>query len=180
LYVGRLSDEKGVEYLLRAMPSIIQESPKIHLEIVGDGPERKKLEAMVENMNIARNFKFIGEVPREAVLHLLEESDIFVLPSRNEAFGISILEAFSKNIPVVAMNHSGVSDIIAHRKTGLLSEDNLDMANNLKDLINNVDLRESLSIAAYGEIWKYNWRDIASSIEQVYAQVIYEKNFHIS
>jgi glycosyltransferase involved in cell wall biosynthesis len=176
--VSRITKKKGVKDLVEIAPVLLKEKENLLFLIVGDGPERKKLEDMVERMNISRSFRFTGEVPRDAVLQLLEESDIFVLPSRNEAFGISILEAFSKNVPVVARNHSGVSDIIVQRKTGLLSEDNRDMARQVKDLIENADLRESLATAAFGEIGKYKWDNIASRIEEVYTRVIHEKDLH--
>ena len=106
-------------------PSLLEKHENLIFVMIGDGPLRKNLEKKVEETGLSRNFYFTGEVPREKVLGYLEQADIFALPSSDEAFGISILEAISKNVPVVAMNHSGVSDIIKNGVNGYLA-DNLE------------------------------------------------------
>jgi len=145
--------------------------------MVGDGPLRKRVEDKVRKLNITENFHFTGEIPRSLVLNLLEHSDIFVLPSEDEAFGIAVLEAISKGVVVVARNDCGVSDIITHRRTGLLAEHKYEIANYIEELIEHPELRERFSRAALRELSKYSWDDIASKIEEVYSGVINEKNF---
>ena len=113
--------------------------------MIGDGPLRKKLEKKVEESGLSGNFYFTGEVSREKVLGYLEQADIFALPSSNEAFGISILEAMSKNVPVVAMNNSGVSDIIKNGVNGYLADNLEEFSSLLQNLIETPALRTSFA-----------------------------------
>ena len=105
----------------------------------------------------------------------LEQADIFALPSSDEAFGIAILEAISKNVPVVAMNHSGVSDIIKNGVSGYLANNLTEFSSDLQTLIENPALRTSIAQEASQELSKYDWNRICEQTNQVYTKVIYEK-----
>ncbi len=116
--VGRLSWEKGQELLLKAAPGIIKKVPNAKFLIVGDGPLRKFLENLAEKEGLGDRVLFMGV--REDIPEILKTSDCYVLPSKYESFGLTILEAMAAGIPVVATDVGGVSEIVKHGETGLL------------------------------------------------------------
>ncbi len=174
--VSRMTKKKGVDDLVQIAPRLLQTCDKLLFLMIGEGPQRVKLERRVRHLGIARHFLFTGQISRATVLALLAQADIFVLPSKREAFGIAILEAFSKAVPVVARNHSGVSDIIDHNRTGLLANDADELAEHLQTLIASSDLGRTLAQAAEREVIKYQWCDIAKRVEAIYGQIIGEKH----
>ncbi|MGH8527738.1 MAG: glycosyltransferase family 4 protein, partial [Gammaproteobacteria bacterium] len=177
--VSRMTKKKGVDDLVQIAPRLLQTCDKLLFLMIGEGPQRVKLERRVGRLGIARHFWFTGQISRATVLRLLEQADIFVLPSKREAFGIVILEAFSKAVPVVARNHSGVSDIIDHNRTGLLADDADELAEHVQTLIVNSDLGRRLAQAAEREVVKYQWIEIAKRVEAIYRQIIGEKRHAI-
>jgi len=176
--VARMTKKKGVLNIVNIAPSILKKYRNVIFLMIGDGPLRKKLEKMVEKKGLSRNFCFTGEVPRERVLGYLEQADIFALPSSDEAFGIAILEAISKKVPVVAMNHSGVSDIIKNGVSGYLANNLTEFSSHLQTLIENPALRSYFVQEASKELSNYNWDRICEQTNQMYTKVIYEKNYN--
>jgi glycosyltransferase involved in cell wall biosynthesis len=107
VYAGRLSEEKGVETLVRAAPSVA--AP---IDVVGDGPDRVGLERLAERL-AARNISFHGHVDREAVHELVRGAAVGVMPSRGyENAPMGILEAFACGVPVVGTAHGGIPELI--------------------------------------------------------------------
>ncbi|MPN37544.1 2-deoxystreptamine glucosyltransferase [bioreactor metagenome] len=144
--------------------------------MIGDGPLKKSLEKRVEETGLSNNFYFTGEISRGEVFGYLDHADIFALPSIDEAFGISILEAILKNVPVVAMNHSGVSDIIKNGVNGYLADNITEFSSYLHTLIEKPALRTLLATRASQELSKYDWNQIYKQTNKVYTKVIYEKH----
>jgi 1,2-diacylglycerol 3-alpha-glucosyltransferase len=173
--VSRMTRKKGVQDLVTIALRLLKRYDSLLFLMIGEGPLRKKLENKINELNLAQYFLFTGEVSRSTVLDLLDKSDIFVLPSPHEAFGIVILEAFLKKVPVVARNHSGVSDLITHGETGLLADDDEQMARYIEELIGRPELAASLSAAAYQELHRYRWQDIAKRVEEVYRAILHEE-----
>lgn len=116
--VGRLVRFKGHRYLLSAFARLRERYPESGLVIVGDGPERSRLEADARALGIAGDVRFTGH--REDVADLLAIMDVFVLPSLGEHFGRVLLEAMALERPVVATAAGGVPEIVEDRVTGLL------------------------------------------------------------
>ena len=173
--VARMTKKKGVQNIVDLAPSLLQKHKDLLFVMVGDGELRHKLEKIVEETGLSRNFYFAGEVSREKVLGYLEQADIFALPSSNEAFGISILEAMSKEVPVVAMNNSGVSDIITSGVNGYLADSLVEFSSALDNLIENPTLRTSFAREACRGLSNYDWNRICEQTSRVYGSVINEK-----
>ena len=104
IFVGRLIPEKGVDLLLRALAEVKREIPDVRAVIIGDGPERKRLEHMARNLGLEKNVLFTGFLPYKRVIALMKASKVFVLPSRREGFGMVALEAMACGLPVVTLN----------------------------------------------------------------------------
>jgi glycosyltransferase involved in cell wall biosynthesis len=112
--VGRLSPEKGFDVLLRAMAKI----PDAHLVLVGDGDERAELEALAEATGVTGRVTFAGWVDPPWAQHW--SFDVLVVPSRNESFGLVLLEAMHAGIPAVAAAVGGIPELIVDGENGLL------------------------------------------------------------
>jgi glycosyltransferase involved in cell wall biosynthesis len=118
--IARLSDVKGHEYLIRAMPKIIESFSQIRLMIFGRGKLESGLVSLVERLQLQEYVEFHPVVNRTA--EVLPIFDVFVMPSLQEGLGISIMEAQAAGIPVVASNVGGIPSLIQHGKTGVLVE----------------------------------------------------------
>jgi glycosyltransferase involved in cell wall biosynthesis len=103
-YVGRLSEEKGVGNLIRAMARLEAEgfAPLPRIRLIGDGPERDHLEAEVSKRNLQRLFRFEGQLDRSQLSRALEESDFTVQPSLTEGYCKAWLDAFAHGLPVLS------------------------------------------------------------------------------
>jgi glycosyltransferase involved in cell wall biosynthesis len=173
--VARMTKKKGVQNIVYVAPDLLEKYENLMFVMIGDGPLKQKLEKMVEEKGLSGNFYFTGKIPRERVLGYLEQADIFALPSNDEAFGIAILEAISKNVPVVAMNHGGISDIIKNGISGYLADNITEFSSYLQTLIENPALRTQFAQNAIMDLPNYNWDRIYEQTSQVYTKVIYEK-----
>jgi glycosyltransferase involved in cell wall biosynthesis len=128
LFVGRLAEKKGVEYLVRAMPAIRAHVPGVRLVVVGDGPRRSALEDEVREAGVADAVSFEGAKPNANLPSYYRQADVFVAPSvvasdgDTEALGVVFLEAAACRLPIVATRVGGISDIVKHEETGLLVE----------------------------------------------------------
>jgi phosphatidylinositol alpha-1,6-mannosyltransferase len=107
--VARLSGEKGIDDLLRAMALLRDEHLAAHLEIVGDGPLRAELEALTSELGLSDRVRFAGFVPHgPELIAALDDSDLFVLASRSEGLPHAVVEAMARALPVVATAVGGL------------------------------------------------------------------------
>ncbi len=115
LFIGRLVHQKGPDLLLDGMPHILNEHPDAHILIAGDGLMLAGLQARVRGMPV----RFLGLIPDAEYVRLLNAADLVVIPSRNEPFGLVLLEAWSASRAVVATNVGGLSENIDHLIDGV-------------------------------------------------------------
>ena len=128
LTVGRLDLHKGHHSVLEALPQVLKDLPQVVYLIVGDGPERARLERAVDHAGLRRAVRFAGQVSMEDLADYYRLCDVFVMPSRDiegrldlvEGFGIAFLEAGACAKPVVGGHAGGVADAVLHDETGLL------------------------------------------------------------
>lgn len=122
VYVGRLADKKGVDVLIEAMAQV----PGARLEIVGSGPARPELEALVARQGLTDRVTFAGKLPKHEVIATLARAMAVVIPSRVGADGdmegtpVVLCEAMAAGVPVVASDLGGLGECIDHGETGLL------------------------------------------------------------
>lgn len=115
-FIGRLAEEKGVRYLLRAMGEIRKEWKGVKLFIAGDGPVRGDLEELSRQLGVMDDTVFAGH--REDVLPCYQQADLFVLPSLAEGLSLSLLEALSCGLPVIATAVGGSGEVLDPRRAG--------------------------------------------------------------
>ncbi len=120
-YVGHLRAQKGVDYLIQAVPRVLESHPETRFLIVGPGPERLDLIRLADSMGVARNIRFIPYIENERIPGLYALSTIFAFPSIwSEPFGRVIIEAMAVGTAVVATSVGGVPEIIDHERNGVL------------------------------------------------------------
>ena len=117
-FIGRLIQNKGIQYVIQAAPSIITSNNNIRFQIVGEGPLKEKMLKLVDELNLTDYFSFLGWVP--SVREILHQTDIFIRPSITEGMPLTILEAMASQLPVIASNVAGVPELINDFNTGLL------------------------------------------------------------
>jgi glycosyltransferase involved in cell wall biosynthesis len=115
---GRLVPIKGISLLVDAFALVLKTFPDVHLEIAGSGPESHSLEAQVERLGLEHRVRFLGWV--DDMSTTLARWEIFAQPSLTEGFGLSILEAMMKGLPVVAASVGGIPELVVDGVTGLL------------------------------------------------------------
>jgi glycosyltransferase involved in cell wall biosynthesis len=126
LFVGRLTEKKGVKYLIEAMPEVVKKFPAVILLVVGTGEQRLKLERQVHSFGIEKNVIFAGAIPNRELPAYFATADIFIGPSiqaeggDTEGFGLTFVEAAMSGCSVVATDVGGISDIIKDGETGFL------------------------------------------------------------
>lgn len=120
LFTGHLTERKGVKYLIDSVAKIKKSFNGIKLVIVGDGNERKSLEAQVKMLGLEQNIMFLGSAPNEELKNQLYLSDVFVLPSLCEAFGIVVVEAMACGKPVIATDFGAARDLVKDGINGFL------------------------------------------------------------
>jgi glycosyltransferase involved in cell wall biosynthesis len=120
VHVGRLMRYKRADVAVRALAAVRRELPEARLLILGDGPERSRLEKLVRRLDLASAVEFHGHVPHRDKVRLLWTSHLLLNPSPKEGWGLTVVEANACGVPVVASRRPGLVDSVRHGETGLL------------------------------------------------------------
>lgn len=152
--VGRLTKQKGQIYLIKAADQILKAGIDAEFLIIGEGELRQNLENLTKDLHLEDRIHFLGV--REDVNELLGISDIFVLPSLCEGFGIVIIEAMAAGVPVIASNIDGIKEVIEDKKTGLLvpSKSPKEIANGVIYLLESTKKVQSMTKRASEKVKK--------------------------
>jgi glycosyltransferase involved in cell wall biosynthesis len=171
LYFGRLSEEKGIETLIKGIGCL----PKIKLKIAGEGPQREYLEKIVTSMHL-KNVEFIGFLEQNQLTRTISNCKFTVLPSMwNEAFGLSIVESFWHGKPVIGSRIGAIPELIISGKNGLLFEPGnfKDCAGKIDQLWNDQKLYRKLGLQAQRDSVKfYDTEKHYAKLMAVYRQAI--------
>lgn len=146
LFAGRLVYFKGADILLQAMKRLQDEGLPVLLDLVGDGPEREKLEALIVEHGL-RNVTLHGWLGLQALAERYTNAHIFVHPSRKEGFGKVLVEAMSYGLPIVGADVGVSRELVQKNQVGLLfqNENAVDLADQIKKMINSDDLIDRFS-----------------------------------
>jgi 1,2-diacylglycerol 3-alpha-glucosyltransferase len=175
IYVGRLSPEKNISFLLRAFYGVTSTYANVRLLIVGGGPERENLESQVKHMHIQDRVHFTGMVAYNEIPSLLKAADIFVTPSKSETFGLSTVEAMAAGLPVLGVDAPGTTDLIEDGITGLVTSDDLAVFTaKLVFLSTNHELRYKMGQQAMLASKKYDIQTTTSLLIGHYQRLVEE------
>ena len=173
VFAGRLFSHKNVDMLIKSIVVLDENRPDIKCLIIGDGSEKKNLEALAQKLNLEKNIKFLGFLENhDDVYALMKSSKVFVLPSTREGFGMVVTEANACGIPVITINHkdNAARDLIEEGKNGFVCQLNEEeIAKRIMRILENSSGRKMKEVCM-DLAKKYDWDKIVDKIEGVYSK----------
>lgn len=118
IFVGRFAREKNIPLLFHVLQILEQKGLPCHLLLVGDGPDRKRIEDEIQTQGLSQSISITGYIPRTEVFALLSCADLFLFPSETETQGLVLLEAMSVGVPVVAADAMGAGEVLRDGRGG--------------------------------------------------------------
>ncbi len=172
-HVSNFRKVKRVEDVVHAFEKIRQEIP-CKLLMIGDGPERQHMEQLCRELGTCDDIRFLGK--QEQVEEILSISDLFLLPSAYESFGLAALEAMGCEVPVISSNAGGIPEINIHGVTGFLTEvGDIDaIAKYSLELLQDEDKLKLFKKNALAQAQKFNINNIIPLYENLYASLVNE------
>jgi glycosyltransferase involved in cell wall biosynthesis len=178
--VAHLSDHKGHKYLIDAARLLKEKDPRIKVIIVGEGPLRMELTKQVSSSHLENVVFFLGF--REDIPKVLNSLDLFVLSSRQEGMGSSLLDAMACKLPIVATKVGGIPEVVTHGKTGLLvaPKNARALARAILSLYSDRDLASQLGQKGYEAVHeKFSAQAMADKIIHVYEGLARKKRIRL-
>lgn len=172
LSAGNLVESKGFDILLKAFAVLHHDFSNIRLVIMGDGPKRSELEQMTKELGVSNSVSFTGTYFRKQFAEMLAQSDVFVLATRHETFGVVFIEAMSCGVPVIATACGGPEDFVNDNVGMLVPTDNIDaLVEAMKKMILECNKYDNKFIIEYVEE-HFSAEQIAKRLIQLYTEVI--------
>ncbi len=162
---------KRIEDVIKTF-AIVQKRIPSKLLLVGDGPERPRLERMTRELGLYDHVRFLGK--QDAIEEILAVADLFLIPSANESFGLAALEAMACEVPVISSNAGGLPEVNIHGVTGCLADigDYESMAEHSLMLLENEDLLKRYSKNALEQARKFDISIILPQYEAYYKKIV--------
>ena len=166
-HISNFRKVKRIQDVLHSF-KIINDSTPSKLILVGDGPERPKMEKLSRDLKISKNVNFLGNL--KSTKEVLNISDLFVLPSSSESFGLAALEALACGVPVISTNRGGIPEVVENGKSGLLSKvgDFREMGENALKIISNEVTHQEFKANAIISAKKFDIQYILPQYEAIY------------
>lgn len=182
--VGNVTERKGQETVIRALPEILKLFPKVQYSIIGLPTLKQPLEELAKSLGVLEHIRFLGKVSERELVLRLNAADLFLMTSKHasagdfEGFGIAVVEAALCGKPAIVSENSGLAEAVVSNKTGILVPESAEkeVAEAVKKLLSNNDLRAEMSRAA-GNHARLNqtWKQSAEKYEKVLFEVVSEK-----
>jgi len=170
-FLGRITFQKGPEYFIEAANKVLKAYPDVRFVMAGSGDMMNKMVQRVAKLRIGTKFTFTGFLTGEDVTKMYAQSDVYVMPSVSEPFGISPLEAMRMGVPVIISQQSGVSEVLNHAiKVDFWDVDAL--ADAMYGLLAYPTLTQTLQEEGAQEVNSLSWNDSASRVKEVYKSVL--------
>jgi glycosyltransferase involved in cell wall biosynthesis len=172
--VGRLAEEKGFDLAVEAFTGVAAGHPTASLVVAGDGPERPRLMARASALGLGSRVEFPGWIEPERVAEWMSAATLVVCPSRQEAFGLTALEAALMGRPVVATRVGGLCEVVLDGETGVLVEpaDSDALAAGISQLLERPDtIRRMGACAAQRARERFSWDRHVDAYEALYTKL---------
>ena len=181
LFVGRLVEKKGLQYLLKALPKILETYPKVTLNIAGTGPELDKLKKLVNDLNLKEQVFFLGRLSHQQLVTQYRTAALAVFPFVQakdgdiEGLGLVMVEAMGCGCPVIASDIPAVRDVIINNNTGVLTEagNKKQLAEKVMELLSYEDRRKALAKEAREYVLeRFSWNTTAKSYQALLQKLV--------
>lgn len=171
VYLGRLRHYKRLDTLIRLTKDLADEFPEVRLDVVGIGEDRPQLEELARREGVEQRVTFHGFVAEDEKVALLQRGWVFVMPSLNEGWGISVLEANACGLPAVAFDVPGLNESICDGETGLLGQSYDDLRDQVRTLLVDSERRHRLAQQALRWSAQFDWEATARQLLDVVSSV---------
>ena len=172
-FLGRITLQKGPEYFIEAANKVLKAMPSVRFVMAGSGDMMEKMMRRAAALKITDHFHFTGFLKGKDVFTMLSLSDVYIMPSVSEPFGISPLEAMQSNVPVIISKQSGVSEILTHAvKTDFWDIDA--MADAIYGILNYPALSQMFIKNGKEEVVRLKWDNSARHVRDIYYRVIWQ------
>jgi N-acetyl-alpha-D-glucosaminyl L-malate synthase BshA len=171
IHISNFRKVKRVDDVIKVF-EIVSKKINSKLLLIGDGPERKTMEDLCRHIGLCDHIRFLGK--QEAVEELLAISDLFLLPSENESFGLAALEAMACEVPVISSNAGGIPEVNIHGETGYMCAvgDVSDMAEKCIDLLTNEEKLASFRQNAFKQAQRFDLERILPQYEAYSHEIV--------
>lgn len=174
-FMGRITYQKGPEYFIEAAGKLIKKHPKARFIVAGSGDMLNTIIAKVAEMKMSSRFYFTGFMKGEEVDKIYAMTDVYVMPSVSEPFGIAPLEAMRSNVPVVISKQSGVSEVVKHAiKVDFWDTDAL--ADAISGILKHKPLAKIFSEKGKDEVDLIKWENTGADIKNIYLKQLGQLN----
>lgn len=172
LSTSRLTERKGIIYLLEAVKNLATKYPQIKLNLVGDGDEREEFENFVKTNQLEKNIEFKGIVNHAKITQEYQKADVFVLPSFNEGMSNSLLEALASGLALISTDTGGAKDLIDDSNGFIIpTGDEKAIEKVLEDLIKNPTKLKSMQISSRQKSLKLSWEEAKDKYLREYEKI---------
>jgi glycosyltransferase involved in cell wall biosynthesis len=169
LFLGRIVNQKGPDLLVEAIPKVLSNRWDVKFIFAGDGGMKAHLQNRVVEFGVEGSTKFLGWVPFPSLIELLNSVDIVCIPSRNEPFGVVLLEAWVAGRPVVATDVGGLGENIENFVDGVKVYPHPDsVAWGINYLFSNPDILRRISENGRKKVQKFTWNNVAKQLVKTY------------
>lgn len=172
-FLGRITFQKGPEYFIEAARKVLEHDKNVRFVMAGSGDMMNSMIRRVAELRISMNFHFTGFLRGGDVDKMFGMSDVYVMPSVSEPFGISPLEAMRSNVPVIISKQSGVAEILKHAiKVDFWDVDGI--ADSIYGILNYGALTRTFRRFGKEEVYKLKWENAAFLVKQLYENLLKE------
>jgi len=181
LFVGRIVEKKGLKYLIEAMPMILRKCPRVHLTVVGDGPNRLDLEKLAQDLGLCDHIRFLGAIENEELPALYQQAAVVVFPSvvgedgDREGLGLVLAEALGCGCAVVTTDQPAMMDVVQNKQTGLVvpQKNPKELSIAIISLLSDVEFRSILAAEGRNHVLKcFDWQVIAERYESIIQKLV--------
>ena len=176
LLIGRLVYEKGFQLALEAMPRLIEEVPGTRFLIAGSGTHEAELHKQAEELGLMEHGTFLGWIGDDVLHSLYRISDLTVVPSIYEPFGLVALEAMASGCPCIVADTGGLREVVPHEGAGLrfAAHDPDALGEVAVRVLTDEELSRRLVAEAHEHVLRFDWADVAVRTAAVYADLVGE------
>ena len=175
IHTSNFRKVKNVDHVILAFEKIYKEV-ECKLLLIGDGPERPKMEDLCRQIGLCDEIRFLGK--QDAVEEILSIGDVFILPSSNESFGLAALEAMACELAIISTNVGGLPEVNIHGETGYMVDvgDIDGIANGAIKLLSNPELLQKYKVNAFNRASQFELSNIIPQYEAIYQRVLHQKD----
>lgn len=172
LYIGRISEEKNIQEILKALKGYLKDKSDVRFILVGDGPEKAYLEELSKDLGIDNKTIFAGERPWDEIGMYYQLGDLFISASQSETQGLTYIEALASGLPVVAKYDRCLDDVVENNENGYTYTDIDQLPYYLDSILYNEENKRRLSKGAMMSVEKFSVGIFAKSVESHYKKMI--------